>query len=45
MKKRLVLPALSVVLLLLILNFQNVLAHEGITVGDYDLEIGWLLGV
>jgi hypothetical protein len=26
----------------LILNFQFVLAHESITVGDYTLEIGWL---
>ena len=30
------------VALLLLLNFQNALAHEGITVGDYDLEVGWL---
>lgn len=26
----------------LILNFQLVLAHESITVGDYTLEFGWL---
>jgi hypothetical protein len=25
-----------------VLNFQQVLAHESITVGDYTVEIGWL---
>lgn len=29
-------------LLALLLNFQQVFAHESITVGDYTLEIGWL---
>jgi hypothetical protein len=29
--------------IILMLNFQNALAHESITVGDYTLEIGWLI--
>jgi hypothetical protein len=28
--------------IILMLNFQNALAHESITIGDYTLEIGWL---
>lgn len=28
--------------LLLMLNFQLVFAHEGVTVGDYEIEIGWV---
>ena len=42
MKNKIVIPALALMLLLLALNFQFVFAHEGITIGDYDLEIGWL---
>ena len=42
MKNKIVIPALSILLLLLILNVQSAFAHEGITIGDYDLEIGWL---
>jgi len=42
MKKNLMFPALLVVFILLVINSQNAFAHEGITVGDYDLEIGWL---
>ena len=28
-------------LIALILNFQVVMAHESITVGDYEIELGW----
>ena len=42
MNKKIVLPACFVVLFLLILNFQNVFAHEAINVGDYQIEIGWV---
>jgi len=31
-----------VALLTLLLNFQLALAHESVTVGDYELEIGWV---
>lgn len=31
-----------VAILTLLLNFQLVLAHEEVTVGDYQLEIGWV---
>ena len=42
MNKKIVLPASLIVLLVLIFNFQNVLAHETINVGDYQIEIGWV---
>ena len=29
-------------LILLVMNFQSALAHESVTVGDYEIEIGWL---
>jgi hypothetical protein len=28
--------------IILILNFQLAFAHEGVTVGDYEIEIGWV---
>lgn len=31
-----------IALLSLLLNFQLALAHESVTVGDYELEIGWV---
>jgi len=40
--KRIILPVCIVVLFFLIFNFQYVLAHESITVGDYQIEIGWV---
>jgi hypothetical protein len=42
MKKSKVWLAGLFALIALIINFQLVLAHEEITVGDYTLEIGWL---
>jgi hypothetical protein len=41
MNKRIVLPACVTALILLILSFQPAFAHETITVGDYQIEIGW----
>jgi len=40
-KKNLAVAGL-VCLIALVLNFQLVLAHESVTVGDYTLEIGWV---
>lgn len=34
--------ACMVTLIALLLSFQVVLAHESVTVGDYELEIGWV---
>jgi hypothetical protein len=31
------------VLIILLINYQNVSAHQGITVGDYELETGWVI--
>ena len=28
--------------IVLFLNFQLALAHEGVTIGDYEIEIGWI---
>ena len=42
MNKRVLLPASAVALILLILNFQLVLAHTTVTAGDYRIEIGWV---
>lgn len=42
MNKKLVILAGLVTLIALLLSFQVVLAHESITVGDYELEIGWV---
>ena len=40
--KKIIFPACFVALMLLIINFQFVFAHETITVGDYQIEVGWL---
>jgi len=42
MNKKIILSACFIASFLLVLNFRFVFAHEGITIGDYDLEIGWL---
>lgn len=40
-KKSLTIAAI-ITLLALLLNFQPVLAHEGVTVGDYEIVVGWV---
>lgn len=40
-KKKLLLAGL-ISLLALMLNFQLALAHEHVTIGDYEIEYGWL---
>ena len=42
MKKKILLNALLVALIALAISFQIVLAHETVTVGDYEIEIGWV---
>lgn len=42
MKEKPICLAGFIALIALALNFQPVLAHESITVGDYTLEFGWL---
>ena len=42
MNKRLYIPACLIAIIALLLSNQNVLAHESIIVGDYEIEIGWL---
>lgn len=42
MKRQAFWLASLIALIILILNFQLVMAHESITVGDYTLEVGWL---
>jgi len=42
MKKHTLWLAAFIALIAFILNFQIVLAHESITVGDYTIELGWL---
>lgn len=34
--------ACLIALIALLLNFQLALAHESVTVGDYEIEIGWV---
>ncbi len=36
------LPACLIVLIALLISHQTALAHESITVGDYEIEIGWV---
>lgn len=43
MKKRFLGLAALFSFLALILNTQSVLAHESITVGDYTIDVGWLI--
>ena len=42
MKKQTLWLAGLLAFIALVLNFQFALAHEGITVGDYEIEFGWL---
>ena len=42
MKKKILLNSLLVALIALAISFQIVLAHETVTVGDYEIEIGWV---
>jgi hypothetical protein len=42
MNKRSVLSACLLSLMLLLISFHTVLAHETITVGDYEIEVSWL---
>jgi hypothetical protein len=42
MNKKVFWAAGLVTFMALVLSFQLVLAHESITVGDYEIEIGWL---
>ena len=42
MNKHVVGAAGLISLIALVLSFQLVLAHESITVGDYEIEIGWV---
>ncbi len=36
------LPACLIVLIALLISHQTALAHESVTVGDYEIEIGWV---
>jgi hypothetical protein len=42
MHRKFFLIAGMVVSLALLTNYQTALAHEGVTVGDYELEVGWV---
>ena len=42
MNKRSVLSACLLSLMLLLSSVHTVLAHETVTVGDYEIEVGWL---
>ena len=42
MNKKLFASASLITFIALILNFQNVFAHETITVGDYEIVYGWV---
>lgn len=42
MNKKLLITACLLALIALLTSYQTVLAHEHITVGDYELEIGWV---
>ena len=42
MNKKIILPACMIALIALIAIYQTALAHEHITIGDYELEIGWV---
>ena len=41
MNKKLFVPACLLALIALLASYQTALAHETITVGDYEIEIGW----
>src|SRR5687768_7627845 len=42
MNKTSLIPAILIALIVLLLNFQLAMAHESITVGDYEIEVGWV---
>ena len=42
MKNKMLLSSILVVLIALVTSFQIALAHETVTVGDYEIEIGWV---
>ena len=42
MNKKLLITACLLAMIALLTSYQAVLAHETITVGDYELEIGWV---
>lgn len=42
MNKKLYLSACLSALIALLTSYQSALAHESITVGDYEIEIGWV---
>ena len=42
MNKKLFIQACLLAMIALLTSYQTVLAHEHITVGDYELEIGWV---
>ena len=42
MNKKLYFPACLIALITLFFGHQTAYAHESITVGDYEIEIGWL---
>ena len=42
MNKKIYIPACLIALITLMLSHQTALAHESVTVGDYEIEIGWL---
>ena len=41
MNKKLFVPACLLAIMALLASYQKVLAHETITVGNYEIEIGW----
>jgi hypothetical protein len=42
MNPKLFMPACLLALIALLTGYQTVLAHETITAGDYEIEVGWL---
>ncbi|HMD81576.1 MAG TPA: hypothetical protein VKE92_09740 [Anaerolineales bacterium] len=42
MNKTPYIAACLIAMVAVVLNFQLVLAHESITVGDYEIEVGWV---
>jgi hypothetical protein len=42
MSKKIYIPTCLIVLIALLFSYQSVLAHESITVGDYEIELGWV---
>jgi len=42
MNKKALLAGCFIAIISLLLSFQIVLAHESVTVGEYEIEVGWL---